>query len=341
MNSFDYIDNDDCLDPYTNLAMEEYVLRHMNPGRDYLMFYRNDPSVVIGRNQNIFEEINVSYVRENDIHVVRRLSGGGAVYHDHGNLNFSFVTRYEQSRLHNFRFFNEPVVKVLRSLGVPAELNDRSDILACGRKISGNAQFSSRGRMFSHGTLLFNTHLDEVERTLAVQMIGIRSRSHKSVRSVVANILEFLHKPLDIHRFRELLLDGLRTNGVIGSHRKLTDVDRQKIRKIREQRYNRWEWNVGRSPRFNLVRTRQIGEHRITIRLEVEKGVIRSLSLKGDPEWIPEITSKMSSIGGKLTGLRYEPEEIERVLRINSDPLLTEQIPVSDFKQLIYSEDDS
>src|SRR5690625_2453546 len=147
-----FIDNKGITDPRVNLALEEYVLQNFGEEDTYLLFYINDPSIIIGRNQNSVEEINTEYVDDNGIQVVRRLSGGGAVYHDKGTLNFSFITKDDGESFHNFAKFTEPVVAALNNIGVPAELIGRNDLLVKGRKISGNAQFATRGRMCSHGT---------------------------------------------------------------------------------------------------------------------------------------------------------------------------------------------
>ena len=148
-----FIDNKGITDPRINLAIEEYALKNLDINETYLLFYINEPSIIIGKNQNSVEEINTEYVESNGIHVVRRLSGGGAVYHDLGNLNYSFITKDDGDSFHNFRKFTEPVIAALNQMGVNAELSGRNDILAEGRKISGNAQFSTKGRMFTHGTL--------------------------------------------------------------------------------------------------------------------------------------------------------------------------------------------
>ncbi len=144
-----FIDNQNITDPRINLAIEEYALKHLDPKDTYLLFYVNEPSIIIGKNQNTIEEINSQYVKENDLHIVRRLSGGGAVYHDLGNLNFSFITKDDGESFHNFKKFTEPVVKALNNLGVHAQVSGRNDIQVGERKISGNAQFSTKGRMFS------------------------------------------------------------------------------------------------------------------------------------------------------------------------------------------------
>ncbi len=275
-----YIDNEENDDPATNLAIEEYVLRHLDPARDYMLLTRNTPSVIIGRNQNPLEEVNDTCVRKMGIPVLRRISGGGTVYHDPGNLNFSFITRYESSRLHNFPFFNEPVVQILQSLGIPAEMNDRNDILARGRKISGSAQFSSKGRMLSHGTLLYNAQLDALEQVLTVTSQHIRSRSHKSVRSSVVNMSEFLDQPMTPDSFRDRLLQGLRNSGVAYGHHRLDEKDWREIDRIRRDRYLSWEWNTGRTPRFEINRTLRLEKTSVRLHLEVYKGIIRHVSLQ-------------------------------------------------------------
>ncbi|MDA8352956.1 MAG: lipoate--protein ligase, partial [Firmicutes bacterium] len=157
-----FIDNQNHYDPRINLAIEEYALKHLDIDETYLLFYINDPSIIIGRNQNTVEEIQVDYCREHGIHVVRRLSGGGAVYHDRGNLNFSFITKDDGESFLNFRKFTEPVVRALRRLGVEVELTGRNDLQVGEKKISGNAQFTTKGRMFSHGTLMFDVDLERV-----------------------------------------------------------------------------------------------------------------------------------------------------------------------------------
>lgn len=156
------IENNKIDDPRMNLALEEYALRHLDLTHTYLLLYINRPSVIVGRNQNPFQEINSEYIAERGISVVRRLSGGGAVYHDLGNLNYSFITRYDRGDLNNFKKFTAPVIAALRRMGVPAELNPRNDIVANGKKISGTAQYANGKGILTHGTLLFDARLDAV-----------------------------------------------------------------------------------------------------------------------------------------------------------------------------------
>ena len=227
-----FIDNKGITDPQINLAIEEYVLKNLGTDDSYLLFYINEPSIIIGKNQNTIEEINTEYVESNNIKVVRRLSGGGAVYHDLGNLNFSFITKDDGDSFHNFRKFTEPVVEALKKMGVQAELSGRNDLEVEGRKISGNAQFSTKGKMFSHGTLLFNSEMEHVASALKVRKDKIESKGIKSVRSRVANISEFLSEPMTIEEFRTEILKNIFDGAVEIPEYVLTEEDWKQIHEL-------------------------------------------------------------------------------------------------------------
>lgn len=305
-----YLDNGNIHDPALNLALEEYALRNLPDDDDYLLFYINEPSIIIGRNQNTAEEINESYVRERGIHVVRRLSGGGAVYHDLGNLNFSFITRDDGSSFHNFRKFTEPVVAALRKLGVAAELTGRNDLQVGERKISGNAQFAVKGRMFSHGTLLFDTEIGAVAAALNVNPAKFESKATKSVRSRVANISEFLTKPMTMDEFKQFLLESIFGGSNIPRHH-LTETDWEAVRKLADERYRNWDWNYGRSPAFNMRQVKRIeGAGTYDVRLHVENGVIQQASIYGDFFG----TGDVSEVTSRLAGVRYEKGAIREAL---------------------------
>lgn len=310
-----FIDNQGITDPRVNLAIEEYALRNLDINETYLLFYINEPSIIIGKNQNTIEEINTEYVEENRIHVVRRLSGGGAVYHDLGNLNFSFITKDDGESFRNFRKFTEPVIQALHKMGVAAELSGRNDILVEGRKISGNAQFSTRGRMFSHGTLMFDSEIDNVVAALRVKKDKIESKGIKSIRSRVANISEFLDRKMTMDEFRKLLLVSIFGGEDQINEHVLTDEDWEQIKIISRERYQNWDWNYGKSPKFNLQRSRRFpAAGQIDIRLEVDKGRIKNCKIYGDFFGVGDI----SDIEKKLTGLRYEKGELARSLE-NTD----------------------
>jgi len=267
-----FIDNQGNTDPTLNLALEEYALRNLPMDETYLLFYINEPSIIIGKNQNTIEEINEEYVRENHIHVVRRLSGGGAVYHDLGNLNFSFITQDDGQSFHNFAKFTQPVIDALRALGVDAALTGRNDIQVGERKVSGNAQFATRGRMFSHGTLLFDSAMDNVASALKVKPMKIESKSTKSIRARVANIKEFLPpemQSMTIEDFRATLLKYLfNCEAQDVPQYRLTEQDWDNVRQIAEARYRTWEWNYGRSPKFNISNAHKFPSGIIDVRLD-------------------------------------------------------------------------
>ena len=330
-----FIENEGNTDPKLNLALEEYALRNFSTENDYLLFYINEPSIIIGRNQNTLEEINHKYVEEKNIHIVRRVSGGGAVYHDFGNLNFSFITNHDVKSLNNFKKFTAPVIKVLNSLGLNAELKGRNDIEVEEKKISGTAQFSTGKRMVSHGTLLLNTDLGEVVNALNVKMSKIQSKGHKSVRSRVANISEFLKKHLNIEEFRQLLLEGLYEESEVFENYHLTPEEWKAVHQLKEEKYDTWDWNYGRSPKFNIQRSKRFPVGEIDLRIFVEKGHIKDFKIFGD-FFGKEPVEKLEQL---LTGSRYEQADISKLLEDIEVKEYFGDIPKVDFIELIYGED--
>jgi len=307
-----FIDNEQITDPRINLAIEEYALRHLPGGESYLLFYINKPSIIIGKNQNTIEEINPEYVKEQGLHVVRRLSGGGAVYHDLGNLNFSFITEDDGNSFHNFQKFTQPVVEALHKLGVEAALSGRNDLQVGDRKISGNAQFSTKGRMFSHGTLLFDSEIENVVSALKVNPDKIQSKGIKSIRSRVANITEFLQEPITIEQFRKKLLESIfgTTEDQVPRY-KLTDEDWRRIHELSKERYQSWDWNYGRSPKSTVQNSRRFeGVGTVDARLDIEEGLMKHVKIFGDFFG----ASDVSELEEQLQGARYEESAIRERL---------------------------
>ncbi|CUS02771.2 Lipoate-protein ligase LplJ [Candidatus Promineifilum breve] len=303
-----FVDNNGITDPRRNLAFEEYLLRHVDRPEPLLLFYVNEPSVIIGRNQNTIEEIDPDYVNSHNIHVVRRLSGGGAVYHDLGNLNFSFVTNGKED-IHNFAKFTEPVVAVLRSLGVAAELRGRSDIFAEGRKISGNAQYATAARMFSHGTLLFDTDLGEMLRAINPRRAQIESKAVHSVRSVVANIRELLPRDMTIGDLKAALIGGIFGRSTPPAL-ELTADDWGRIEAIAAARYDLWQWNYGRSPQFNVQKNARFPAGKIDARIDVDEGRIRAIRLFGDFSGRQDV----AGLEAHLVGVPYDRPRLTAAL---------------------------
>lgn len=331
-----FIHNEGITDPHINLALEEYALRNFDYDHDYLLFYINEPSIIIGRNQNTLEEINHEYVEQYGIHVVRRISGGGAVYHDTGNLNFSFITDYDKKSLNNFEKFTAPIVRVLNNMGIDAELSGRNDLQVDGRKISGNAQFSSVKRMFSHGTLLFDSDLDEVTNALDVKMSKIESKGHKSVRSRVANISEFLDEPMKTDTFRKKLLEGLYEDRNEFETYHLTEAEWNEVHDLKNEKYGQWTWNFGQSPEFNIKRSRRFDIGEIDLRLDVKDGHIDNVKIYGDFFG----KEPVEQLEDYLEGARYERQKIENLI----EPINIQQyfgaVSKPEFIELIYGADE-
>ncbi|MBC1232673.1 lipoate--protein ligase [Listeria booriae] len=329
-----FIDNKNVKDPTINLAVEEFILTELDLDEPVLLFYINQPSIIIGRNQNTIEEINTEYVAKNNIKVVRRLSGGGAVYHDEGNLNFSFITKDDGDSFHNFAKFTQPIVEALKKQGVNAELKGRNDLLIDGFKVSGNAQFATKGKMFSHGTLMLDLNLDNVVASLKVRKDKIESKGIKSVRSRVANISEFMEQKMTTEEFRDLLLLDLFDVENVKDVKEyvLTEADWEKIHAISEKRYNNWDWNYGKSPKFNLERTKRFPVGGIDVRLDVVKSVIADVKIFGDFFGVGDVTE----IEDKLRGVNYDRKAIETALQGVDIKHYFGNITLEDFLDLIY-----
>ncbi|MFC7063550.1 lipoate--protein ligase [Halobacillus seohaensis] len=330
-----FIDHEGINDPHINLAIEEYALKNLDINETYLLFYINEPSIIIGKNQNTIEEINTKYVEEQGIHVVRRLSGGGAVYHDLGNLSFSFITKDDGDSFHDFAKFTKPVTEALNKLGVAAELSGRNDVVVDGRKISGNAQFSTKGRMFSHGTLMLDSEIENVVSSLNVKTEKIKSKGIKSIRSRVANISEFLEEPITMEEFKSLILRYIFDVEDVSDvpQYKLTEEDWQEIYKLSKERYNNWGWNYGKSPKFNVQQTKRVeGAGSYDIRLDVAKGYIRNIKIYGDFFGVGDI----SEIEEMLLEVKYEREAISEALANVDVSHYLGKITKEDFLDIIY-----
>ncbi len=298
--------------PYFNLALEEYVLKHLDIDDSILILWQNEPTVVVGRNQNTIEEINTKYVKDKDIHVVRRLSGGGAVYHDLGNLNFTFIVEDTGDSVNNFEKFTKPVIKALKELDIIAAFSGRNDITIEEKKFSGNAQYYYRNRLLHHGTILFNSNLDVVQEALKVKIDKIKSKGIKSVRSRVTNIYPYLKEKISVKDFKYLLLSFLfEQENEEKKEYILTKKDLEGINELMKNRYLTWEWNYGESPNFDIQKSKRYGGGNLDIRLKVQGGIISDCKIFGDFFGRKEI-SELESL---LKDIKYEEESIRQVLK--------------------------
>lgn len=307
-----YIENEN-KDPAYNLALEEYVFGEKDFDEPVLMLWQNEPSVIIGRYQNTIEEINYDFIRDRKIHVIRRNTGGGAVYHDLGNLNYSFIIpRAEKLRI-DFDTFTAPVIKALRSVGVDAVKSGRNDILAGDRKFSGNAQHISRGRLLHHGTLMFDVNMDDVANALKVKPGKFRSKATKSVRSRVTNLKPLVDSSLGIETavdFKNLLLDHFREEEEVRTVA-LSTEQQEKIQKLRTEKYMTDGWNFRRSPAADVVRGDYFRCGQVVFHFSIDAHVITDLKITGDFFSGGDI----SEFEQAFIGASYEREELLRVLR--------------------------
>ena len=304
------IDNLDSQDPAVNLALEEYAVRHLDISHDYCLLYINQPCIVLGRHQNAFEEINYPYVLQNRIPVHRRISGGGTVFHDPGNLSFSFITRYDKKKFNNYVYFNRSIIDALNALKIPAELNGRNDIVIGEKKISGNAQFTSLNRMLSHGTLLFNAKLETLSEALKAPPYQVTSRAIKSVRSQVTNISGYLDHSFDIQRFTNLIKEFIFGQGNPIPDYSFSEPEWDEIRHLADTKYRTWEWKFGESPAFTIENQTRIESGTVIMRLAVEKGKIVSINLEES-----QLTAtQLKKLNNLLSGTRFNPEEINKSL---------------------------
>ena len=293
--------------PYYNLAFEEYVLTHRTQG-DYLLLWQNENTIVVGQNQNTEAEINRPFVEAHHINVVRRSTGGGAVYHDLGNLNYSFITDAGELQELAMQRFTAPVVEALKGLGLPAEASGRNDILVEGRKVSGTAQRLYGNRILHHGTLLFDANPDMVAGALQVDPEKFRSKSTKSVRSRIGNIRSFLKQDMDMPAFWEYLKEALAGSGMVFDT--LTADELAQVDKLKAEKYDTWEWNYGRSPKFDMTGKRYWDGGCLEVGVSVSHGCITDIRFNGDFLAVCSIEPLVEA----LRGVPFRREDVCRVL---------------------------
>ena len=283
------VDNRHSDNPYINLAIEEYLVRHADCSHSDLLFlYVNKPCIVLGKNQSIYKEVNFDFLRTNALSLCRRISGGGTVYHDSGNLNFAFISRFEDYKVNNYLLFNRPIVDALNKAGIPAEMDVRNNIVCNGKKISGNAQFTNRKNIISHGTLLVNANLPVLRSCLKPNEFTVETRAVSSVNSSVENIAVLNEQLNSVDALKKYLTASLCINERYG----FSDTEWKEIESLSVNKFMSYEWVYGRSP-FTEIKKQ-------SLEIAVENGVIQAINEKGN------------SVLNALIGTRYSFDEIKK-----------------------------
>lgn len=315
-------------DPAYNLAFEEYVQRNFREG-NYLILWQNRNAVIIGRNQNTEEEINRSFVQQHGIQVIRRNTGGGAVYHDLGNLNYSFITDAGDLQSRSAALFTEPVVRALTGLGLDAQASGRNDILVSGHKVSGTAQHLIQGRILHHGTLLFDSDPEMIAGALNPDSTKFQSKSVKSVRSRVGNIRSFLPADISLQDFWNYLKTALAADGIIPTS--LSDADLAQVVALKESKYDTWQWNYGKSPKHQIQSKMRFPGGLLQIQLSVAEGNISQISILGDFLGLTPV----EPLENALMGCPYREDAISGILEQFSLDAMLGGITKEEFLQTI------
>lgn len=295
-------------DPYYNLAFEEYILQNHMEG-DFLLLWQNENTIVVGQNQNTEAEINHAFVKAHGIHVVRRTTGGGAVYHDLGNLNYSFITDAGNTEELTMERFTKPVVQALREMGLEAEASGRNDILVSGKKVSGTAQRLWKHRILHHGTLLFDSNPAMVAGALQVDPSKFQSKGAKSVQSRIGNIREYLKEDMELADFWAYLKKNLSRDGA--EPLTLSAEEMQAIAQLKKEKYDTWEWNFGRSPQYTMSNKNRFDGGILEVRVSVEKGMVSEITFFGDFLSLRDL----SPLCDALQGVPFRQEDFAEILQ--------------------------
>ncbi|TWS95267.1 lipoate--protein ligase [Streptococcus sp. sy018] len=294
-----------------NIALEAYAFRELMEEEELFILWINRPSIIIGRHQNTIEEINKEFTDANDIRVVRRLSGGGAVYHDLNNLNYTIISNKSKEGAFDFKTFSAPVIETLADLGVKAEFTGRNDLEIDGKKFCGNAQAYYKGRMMHHGCLLFDVDMSVLSQALKVSKDKIESKGVKSVRSRVTNILEQLPKKITVNEFSDLLLQKMKDTHPEMTEYVLSDDELAKIKQLAEDKFATWDWTYGQAPEYTISRDVRYPAGKISTYANVDKSIIQSVKLYGDFFGIKDVVD----VEEALVGVRYEYEDVLACLK--------------------------
>lgn len=293
-------------DPWFNLAAEEYLLKTFD--QDCFMLWRNEPAIIIGKHQNAFAEINPAFVDQHNIPVIRRISGGGTVFHDPGNVNFSFITKGETGKLVDFRKFIDPLIHSLNSLGVPAQFEGKNDIRVNGLKISGNAEHVYKNKVLHHGTLLYDSKLNVLAHAIRVREGIFKDKAVQSNRSKVTNIIDYLENRPDVTEFIAMMEKLIKESLSFGETYDLTHADMLGIKRLANEKYKSWEWNYAYSPPSDFERKIKINDNWHELKMRIEKGIIVRIELiEAFPAW--------DELFNHIRGEKFDPSYLISMLK--------------------------
>lgn len=305
----------DSTDANFNFALEKYAMYELDAADEYFIFWRTQPTLMIGNYQNPYQEINMDYAKEHNVNIVRRITGGGTIYTDMNGWQFSFIVRSEKgsSKTVEFEKYTKPIIDALKSLGINAYRSGRNDILIDEKKFSGNAQFHDSTVSLHHGSLLFDTDIEAMVRALNVADEKIISKGIKSVRSRVTNINDHLESKITSLEFRDVMIQYL-TEGM--EVYELTEKDIERVNELKANQFDTWEWNMGRSPKFNITKEQRFAGGKLQVCVFVEKGRIKDVEFYGDFFVQKDITELKHA----LLDCEYKPEVIEdRLMAVKAD----------------------
>lgn len=302
-------------DPFFNLAAEEYLVK--NTSEPLFMLWQNTASVVVGKHQNALKEINRKFLKEKKTPVIRRISGGGTVFHDLGNLNYSFIDFGARERLVNFKKYSQPILDVLHNLKVNAELVGKSDLKINGLKFSGNASHVYKNTVLHHGTLLFSSALQDLDSSIKSSEIYFNDKAVKSNRSQVTNIQSHLKEAMSLEEFKQKIFDFVMTSFPKTEIRDFTKTEVKEIQQLADEKYKKWEWNFGYSPRYQYSNEFQLNNKTITSILVVKNGRIESCTFDLN------LNPALKKLGKILTGSFHHSQALSIIFNTNGG-LLTE-----------------
>ncbi|HEO0142284.1 TPA: lipoate--protein ligase [Streptococcus agalactiae] len=298
-------------DPAYNVALEAYAFQKLTDIDVIFILWINEPAIIIGRHQNTIQEINKEFIDKNGIHVVRRLSGGGAVYHDLNNLNYTIISNNTQEGAFDFQTFSKPVIDTLAKLGVKAEFTGRNDLEINGQKFAGNAQAYYKGRMMHHGCLLFDVDMSVLGQALKVSKDKIESKGIKSVRARVTNIVDHLSDKITVQEFSDAILAQMKEEYPEMDEYVLSDAELSEIQAMRDNQFATWDWTYGKAPEYTIERGVRYPAGKITTYANVENSTIKSVKIFGDFFGVKPV----DDIEKMLEGVRYDYKDVLAALK--------------------------